>query len=319
MMVSKCWVVRGRWRVAPWEVVPMGGGGGGGVEGGLGRHLQPPSATTQSSTNCCSQLTSDAGGGRPPSHPAARAGRRPLLGPQTHSGAWSRPVWQVAGSPEQMRSSGRDASLHCDFDTQGEELYSVKWYKVDWYCKKSNNHKCYRTRGVKRCFGGCPPSPANPSQSIQGLASELTRCTLNWPVALPAIYVFQGTFLKMAGEKVCLILRAKKYANEKKWSHWKVASLPILHTARSLGAPLLPGEMNFPSLQCKLEFNPLFIFCKLHNQCIYFWNITSADHTCRLLTDGYCCWLWWFLLLFGEKFIWWNVEINIVPPGLSKL
>merc|ERR1712130_789364 len=25
--------------------------------------------------------------------------------------------------------SGRDASLHCDFDTQGEELYSVKWYK----------------------------------------------------------------------------------------------------------------------------------------------------------------------------------------------
>ena len=108
----------------------MGGGGGGGVEGGLGRHLQPPSATTQSSTNCCSQLTSDAGGGRPPSHPAARAGRRPLLGPQTHSGAWSRPVWQVAGSPEQMRSSGRDASLHCDFDTQGEELYSVKWYKV---------------------------------------------------------------------------------------------------------------------------------------------------------------------------------------------
>ena len=29
-----------------------------------------------------------------------------------------------------MRFSGRDASLHCDFDTQGEELYSVKWYKV---------------------------------------------------------------------------------------------------------------------------------------------------------------------------------------------
>ena len=24
----------------------------------------------------------------------------------------------------------RDASLHCDFDTQGEEIYSVKWYKV---------------------------------------------------------------------------------------------------------------------------------------------------------------------------------------------
>merc|ERR1711953_606474 len=25
--------------------------------------------------------------------------------------------------------SGRDASLHCDYDTQGEEIYSVKWYK----------------------------------------------------------------------------------------------------------------------------------------------------------------------------------------------
>ena len=29
----------------------------------------------------------------------------------------------------------RDASLHCDFDTQGEELYSVKWYKVSPFWK----------------------------------------------------------------------------------------------------------------------------------------------------------------------------------------
>ena len=25
--------------------------------------------------------------------------------------------------------AGTDASLHCDFDTQHEQLYSVKWYK----------------------------------------------------------------------------------------------------------------------------------------------------------------------------------------------
>ena len=25
--------------------------------------------------------------------------------------------------------SGEDAKLHCDFDAQGEQVYSVKWYK----------------------------------------------------------------------------------------------------------------------------------------------------------------------------------------------
>ena len=27
---------------------------------------------------------------------------------------------------------GEMASLHCIYDMEGEELYSVKWYKVSW-------------------------------------------------------------------------------------------------------------------------------------------------------------------------------------------
>ena len=36
--------------------------------------------------------------------------------------------------------SGSDATLHCDFDTQHEELYSVKWYK--------GGHEVFRSAAV---------------------------------------------------------------------------------------------------------------------------------------------------------------------------
>ena len=89
------------------------------------------------------------------------------------SGRWKH--FQILIFCIKMRSSpGRDASLHCDFDTQGEELYSVKWYKVTGI--KKYNCQCFHPRVVKRCFGGCLPNQANPSQSIQGRASVLTRC-----------------------------------------------------------------------------------------------------------------------------------------------
>ena len=60
-------------------------------------------------------------------------GHQLLPDPQPHPGARAGLVGQVSFSGSGSQDDvffDRDASLHCDFDTQGEELYSVKWYKV---------------------------------------------------------------------------------------------------------------------------------------------------------------------------------------------
>jgi len=42
--------------------------------------------------------------------------------------------------------SGRDAPLHCDYDTQGEDIYSVKWYKASVPSLKSKMNGTFKTR-----------------------------------------------------------------------------------------------------------------------------------------------------------------------------
>ena len=42
--------------------------------------------------------------------------------------------------------SNRDASLHCDYDTQGEDIYSVKWYKASVPSLKSKMNGTFKTR-----------------------------------------------------------------------------------------------------------------------------------------------------------------------------
>ena len=100
----------------------------------------PASATTQSSNGHPPHRIPTINDRKKPRHNADVSvasllvlGHQLLLDPQPHPGARAGLVGQVSFSGSGSQDDvffDRDASLHCDFDTQGEELYSVKWYKV---------------------------------------------------------------------------------------------------------------------------------------------------------------------------------------------
>ena len=112
--------------MAPWEDVPMGGDRW--PDNTSLRHysvLQRPPTTPHTNNQRHNADVSVAS--------LLVLGHQLLLDPQPHPGARAGLVGQVSFSGSGSLDDvffDRDASLHCDFDTQGEELYSVKWYKV---------------------------------------------------------------------------------------------------------------------------------------------------------------------------------------------
>ena len=90
--------------------------------------------------------------------------------------------------------SNRDAPLHCDYDTQGEDIYSVKWYKASVPSLKCKMYGTFKTRWssssrvVKKYSDGFPRSLTSQLPFIRGLASGLTRC--NFVFVLIPVFVF---------------------------------------------------------------------------------------------------------------------------------
>ena len=137
---------------------------------------------------------------------------RILFTSQASSCAWSCMVWKVLITFTLNNEicnfgvlwltivfSNRDASLHCDYDTQGEDIYSVKWYKASVPSLKSKMNGTFKTRWssssrvVKKYSDGFPRSLTTQLPFIRGLASGLTRC--NFVLVLIPVFLFVIVFV----------------------------------------------------------------------------------------------------------------------------